>query len=164
MSNSRHGMSKTRLYHIWTQMIQRCHNTESTGYEKYGAKGIEVTEEWHDPYLFMGWALLNGYRENLTIERKDGRLGYSPDNCTWIPCEQQAFNQGKSSRNTSGYVGVSFHKGTGKWAARVTVAGKRKQIGRYDTPEEANQVRLGYFEKHGLEEHLKLHERQHSSY
>lgn len=38
--------------------------------------------------------------------------------------------------NKSGYVGVSFHKTSGKWQARITNQGKRKTIGYYATPEE----------------------------
>ena len=162
MSNSRQGMSHTRLYRIWSQMIQRCHNPKSTGYAKYGEKGIAVCDAWHEAYQFMGWALLNGYRDNLTVERINHKLGYYPENCTWIPLADQAMNQGKKVTNTSGFVGVSFHKGTGKWAARVSVSGKRMQLGRFETAEEANTVRKQYFIDNNLTEHLRVYELQHS--
>lgn len=42
--------------------------------------------------------------------------------------------------NTSGYRGVSYHKGTGKWAATKTVGGVRKNLGLFTTPDEARQA------------------------
>lgn len=48
---------------------------------------------------------------------------------------QQACNKGKSNRNTSGYKGVSFHKGTGKWSAVIMVRGKYMWLGLFATPE-----------------------------
>lgn len=39
--------------------------------------------------------------------------------------------------NTSGYRGVSWHKGKQRWEARIRVNGKRLNLGRYKTAEEA---------------------------
>lgn len=163
MSNSRHGMSKTRLYHLWNMMNQRCNNPNSENYKNYGACGIQVCLEWQDPFKFMGWALLNGYQEDLSIERLDPSLGYEPNNCTWIPMEDQAINKKKSSKNTSGYVGVSYHKGKEAWVARVTVNRKRIEIGKFDTALEAHKARKQYFIDNGLSEHLRVYELQHAN-
>lgn len=46
-------------------------------------------------------------------------------------------NQKKSSRNTSGFKGVTLDKATGKWLAQI---GKAKKLGRFNTPEEAHQA------------------------
>lgn len=64
-----------------------------------GAKGINVCEEWDRNYLaFKNWALENGYDDQLprgiqTIERKDAKRGYSPDNCEWKTIQQQQRNK-----------------------------------------------------------------------
>lgn len=47
-------------------------------------------------------------------------------------------NSKKYSTNTSGFKGVSYHKGYGKWQARATMNGKRIHLGWFDTPEEAS--------------------------
>ena len=52
------------------------------------------------------------------------------------PC-QNAWNQGKNSRNTSGYKGVNWNKKEGKWVARITVRGHRYFLGYFFTAEEA---------------------------
>ena len=53
---------------------------------------------------------------------------------------QNTWNQGISSANTSGYKGVSYHKGKGKWQAGISVNSKRKHLGMFETPEQAHQA------------------------
>ena len=93
----KHGMAKTRLYAVWNHMKQRCCNPKNKCYETYGARGIKVCDEWSSPnngfVAFRDWAIKNGYRDDLTIERIDVNRGYSPDNCKWIPMIEQAFNK-----------------------------------------------------------------------
>lgn len=85
-----------RLYGIWKGMIDRCENSSHISYKSYGAKGISVCQEWHDVNVFFDWALANGYKNPLTIERVKVKEGYNPDNCTWIPLEEQNQNTNRS--------------------------------------------------------------------
>lgn len=90
-----HGMTKTRIYHLYYSMRARCYNPEATSYKKYGEKGITVCSEWlgKDGFVnFYKWAMDNGYEEHLTLDRKDGTKGYSPDNCRWATYKEQANN------------------------------------------------------------------------
>ena len=82
-----HGLSKTRLYNIYSGMKQRCYNPNSQAYPLYGGKGITICDEWlgdNGLQNFFDWSLSHGYNENLTIDRIDSGKGYSPDNCQWI--------------------------------------------------------------------------------
>ncbi len=47
----------------------------------------------------------------------------------------------ETSNNSSGVVGVSLDKKSGKWVSRLTFQGKRYYLGRYDTLEKAKEVR-----------------------
>lgn len=90
---STHRETKSRLYHIWGNMLTRCYNKNSAHYIHYGARGIVVCEEWKKYENFRDWALSNGYDEHLTIERKNVNGGYDPDNCVWATRKQQANNK-----------------------------------------------------------------------
>lgn len=98
-SNRTHGASRTRLYDVWLTMIARCNKPNSTAYKNYGGRGIKVCDEWLKDFAsFKEWAGKSGYRENLTIERKDVNGNYSPDNCTWITRADQQKNTRRTHR------------------------------------------------------------------
>lgn len=79
-------MSKDkRLYTIWKSMKQRCYNPNNRYYKDYGGRGITMCNEWLlSYYAFETWAFLNGYKENLSIDRIDVNKGYAPNNCRWV--------------------------------------------------------------------------------
>lgn len=91
--NNKHGMEGTRLYSIWVSMKARCNNPNAGNYHKYGAKGIKICSEWNDAKTFIDWAIANGYKEGLTLDRKDNNLGYNPDNCKWSTMIEQQNNR-----------------------------------------------------------------------
>lgn len=92
-----HGLRKHPLYNIWAGMKQRCNNFNSLAYKNYGGRGIKICKEWDDSFKnFYNWAIKNGYNDNLTIERINNDDGYNPNNCKFIPFEDQAKNKRSS--------------------------------------------------------------------
>lgn len=111
-----HGKRHTRLYNAWSNMKQRCYNKNSERYEDYGGRGIEVCQEWLDDFMnFYNWAMANGYRDDLTIDRIDNDKGYSPDNCRWATYKEQANNK----RNNVLLLYKGEKKTLGEWAEEV---------------------------------------------
>ena len=89
------GSKRTRLYRIWSGIKTRCYNTnQAYAFGKYGAKGIEMCQEWRNSYeAFRDWSLSNGYADGLTIDRIDPRGNYEPSNCRWITQQEQQNNR-----------------------------------------------------------------------
>ena len=92
--NYYHGLSKTRLYKIHEDMIDRCYNLNNKSYKYYGGRGIVVCDAWrNDKRAFFNWALSHGYNDNLSIDRIDINKGYSPNNCRWVTIAEQQRNK-----------------------------------------------------------------------
>lgn len=94
-----------RLYSIWRGMKKRCYEKIHPYYYRYGGRGITICNEWlgSNGYLnFKEWALASGYKDNLTIERKDYDGSYCPENCCWITMLEQ-------HKNTSKVIKISYN-------------------------------------------------------
>lgn len=89
----KYGESKSRIGRIWRAMINRCRSELNPNYRHYGERGIIVCSEWIDYHNFHDWALDNGYKDNLTIERKNVDGNYEPENCKWATMKEQENNR-----------------------------------------------------------------------
>jgi len=131
------GISEETTKHIataWNNMKARCYNKKHPEYEKYGARGITVCEEWMKKSLpFIKWSLTNGYSKELEIDRENNDGNYEPSNCRWATRSTQVCNTRKLfNHNTTGYRGVSESSG-GKYRASITLNSKFYHLGVYKT-------------------------------
>jgi len=95
--NAKHGKAGTRLYEIWKDMHKRCRH-----HPHYKGR-VSIDIDWINYEPFERWALANGYRDDLTIDRKNTLGDYGPDNCRWATRKQQAENK---YNRIGGYVPV----------------------------------------------------------
>jgi len=91
-----HRKSNIRLYNIWRNMKARCNNSKNPDYKNYGKRGIKVCDEWINFENFYNWAINNGYKEKLSIDRVDVNKNYQPNNCRWISLKKQSYNKRNS--------------------------------------------------------------------
>lgn len=131
-----HGKTGTRLYRIWINMKNRCNDSPNKhkSHKKYVDLGITVCFDWINSYeQFEEWALKNGYKDTLSIDRIEGSKGYYPSNCRWATDSLQAQNQLKiNSTNTSGYRGVGRNKNRKKFGVQIRVNNKRIWLGSFE--------------------------------
>ncbi len=143
-----HGKTNTRLYRIYKKMYRRCYCPETKYYKNYGGRGITICPEWLGENgfpNFYDWAMANGYKENLSIDRIDNDKGYYPENCRWATAKEQANN----TRSTVYLTYKGETKPASEWAEitriRQDTLTMRKRNGWSD--EECIEIPVG--SKHG---------------
>lgn len=92
-----HGLSSHPLRKVYDQMKSRCKKSFDKSFCNYGARGISVCNEWDKSYIaFYNWAIANGWKKGLSIERKNNDCGYKPNNCIFADKYEQANNTRKN--------------------------------------------------------------------
>lgn len=87
-------LANKRLVQCYRDMRSRCENSNNKRYRIYGGRGITVCDEWRSSFAkFKEWAELNGYRDNLTLDRINVNGNYEPENCRWVDSKIQNNNR-----------------------------------------------------------------------
>ena len=146
------------LYAVYLGMKKRCYTPSTSGYEKYGGKGIKVCEEWKKDFsVFYKWSMENGYYydseesrgQRLSIDRIDSKGDYSPSNCRWITLSENSrraglgvtFSEERKRKISKALKGITFSEERKK---KMSVCGKGKNKG--------NQfARKGYYKMYTRE-------------
>jgi len=153
----KHGMANSSLYMIWCSIKTRINNP--TGKNKC-YKSIPICSDCLDFKNFYNWAINNGYKKGLTIDRIDSSKEYSPLNCRWVTNLVQSQNRKKHKTKSNNlpkgvYLskprnGKIKYKGTYKapyyWI--VIYNNKRHQRWGFSTPKEAYVDRCNFIKKH----------------
>jgi len=136
-SRERHSMSRRNIYKVWRGLINRCYNKNQKSYKTYGGRGITVSSVWaHSPSNFFDWAVNNGYKEGLQIDRKDVDGNYEPANCRFIECKENCY--GRRAFGEVKYKGVV--KSGKRFVSRIMKDGIHYQLGTFETAEDAAKV------------------------
>lgn len=120
----------TKLYGVWKTMKQRCYDSNKQHYECYGGRGIVVCDEWKDDFLeFYNWAMVNGYKEGLSIDRIDVNGNYEPVNCRWVNHIEQCNNRRDNTRLTLGNETHTISEWSKKLGIKPNTLQNRKSSG-----------------------------------
>ena len=84
---------KKPWYGNYRSMMDRCYREKNCNYNRYGARGIRVCEEWHNIENFEKWVEENPYFEGATLDRINVDGDYEPSNCRWATMKEQCNNR-----------------------------------------------------------------------
>lgn len=113
--NKTHGQQNTPTYTSWYNMLSRCRNPKSTGFNNYGGRGIKVCSRWESFQNFL--ADMGERPTNTTLDRIDNDKDYSKENCRWATRAMQSNN-----KRTCHYLTVKgVTKTIAQWATEYGV-------------------------------------------
>lgn len=97
----------------------------------------------------VAWAIYygewpEGDIDHINLIRSDNRIS----NLRLATKSENLRNIRRFSSNTSGYKGVSLHKKTGRWVARISTGTKYKHLGLFDDKEDARAAYMDAARKH----------------
>ena len=97
-------------------------------------------------WLYVHGRFPTAFVDHINNIRHDNRL----NNLRECSHAENNLNIGKRCDNSSGIIGVTWHKETNKWRVRAQVDGKDFSLGLYPTKEEAALARKVFVEQnHG---------------
>ena len=120
-------------------MRNRCNNPRARDYAYYGGKGVRICKRWD---MFENFLEDMGRRPDgdYTLERKNGRRGYSPSNCCWATRQTQARNREYAKTRAwvlAEQLGLTVNTVRHYlWVVRNEIQGRET---RYVVPEEARK-------------------------
>ena len=127
---------------IWKIGCRWCGNKVGYVARYINANGYIVIQVGGKKYLAhrLAWLYMKGEWPSSQIDhingvRDDNRLINLRD----VTSAENGQNQRKAhSSNTTGFLGVRFHKATKKFRAQITLDGKTRHLGTFHTPEIAH--------------------------
>ena len=144
-------VSEHYLYHTWNGMVRRCRDPKCVSYPSYGARGVDVYEDWSikgkhgttkPPAGFLCWLEyvmnnLGDRPEGYTLDRIDSNGDYEPGNIRWANITTQNINR----KNGDTYLKCIRKTKSGKYQVNICRDKKTMYYGTYGSIEEAIMVR-----------------------
>jgi hypothetical protein len=130
-----------KAYACWSSMLQRCYDDKRhITHPTY--IGCTVDEEWHNFQNFRVFYEKN-YKKGYHLDKDLMNIGnkiYSEKNCSFVPREINMLLAYKANDSILQKIGVNEDRGISRFRVRITIEGKRKCIGVFNTIDEAYSV------------------------
>lgn len=86
---TKHGLRDHPVYHVASNIVQRCTNKNNNRYKDYGGRGVRVYPLWvADVGLFAKWLLEHGWYESCEVDKdikgNPEMPGYFPNTISFI--------------------------------------------------------------------------------
>lgn len=97
--NASKGSEDDKLANSWVRMMKRCYDPTHEKYSMYGAVGVSVASEWHDPQTFINdvktiphwYYKQNNWNEFELDKDYYGSSQYGPTTCVWLRTDENNF-------------------------------------------------------------------------
>jgi len=95
------AMTRTerRLFSTWKNIRRRCRSLKCPAYKDYGARGINISDEFYDDFAAFSEHVGTPHTIGHTIDRIDNNRGYERGNMRWVV----QFVQVRNRRNNINY-------------------------------------------------------------
>ncbi len=126
-------------YVSWHSMITRCYS-DNYHINKPTYIGCTVCEDWHNFQNYAKWYSENDFRnDDWQIDKDIRKLGnkvYNPNTCAFVPQEINTFFN--INNKTRGILPLGVSMNQGRYYSQCGIGiGMQKNLGRFDTKEEA---------------------------
>lgn len=135
------------FYQKWVSMLSRCYN-EKLHNKHPSYIGCHSIPEWHYFMTFRAWMIGQDW-EGKQLDKDilfPGNKLYGPDTCVFVDQKVNKFITERQNHRGEWPIGVHFYKRYNKFNADCcdVVTGKRKNLGYFNTPEEAHKAWLDF--------------------
>lgn len=127
----KHGMTNSKAYRVWYGMFRRCLDPDFKHYNRYGGRGITVSEEWQQSFSKF-YKDMGDPPKGATLERKDNDKGYCKENCRWATRLEQSVNRNNNVPMTVNGVTKSLAEWVKERGLDYNLVYYRKHIGKWD--------------------------------
>lgn len=134
---------KTYEYALWNSLMKRCALNGRVQMIHTSYLGCESHETFKNFQLFAGWCQhqigfgITRYQLDKDILVPGNRI-YGPDTCCFVPSQINTLLTYDRANNGDLPTGISLV--AGRYKAQVSIEGRRKHIGYFDTPEAAHEA------------------------
>lgn len=134
---------KCPFYGAWRDMMSRCYSVKRQ-LSQPTYVGCSVAAEWQSFMTFRAWMVCQPWEGNVLD--KDiiftGNKLYGPTTCVFVSPALNSFLTDSAASRGDWPIGVSWHKGTGKFLSlcRNPFTGKREYLGYFICPDTASSA------------------------
>lgn len=119
-----------RLRMIYRSIVGACEDPRNIKYEKFGAKGARVCDEWKNDFkAFEKWSMEHGYEAGAFLLRYDVLQGFNPWNCKWTHTQDKGQGRKGSKMITAGNETHSISEWSRKTGTNRSTIDKRLKSG-----------------------------------
>jgi len=158
-SSYKEGITDNKYYTIWVNIKNRCYSESASVYNRYGGRGIRMSEEFlNDSVKFCNYLkiLPDNDRKNYSLDRVNNDGNYERGNLRFTDKSTQTINRRKFTSNTSGFTGVHFCTKTRKWKSEIGFNKKTICLGSYSCKYEALEARNSYIMENNLPHKIQI--------